>query len=68
LVRELIATRGRRCEDPQCTTPDHVVELKNGGAALDADPHHGRLDAGNVDAAVCAVHADGARKKMARRW
>jgi hypothetical protein len=45
LVAHLIATRGRRCEDPQCTTPDrradqriygdHIHELKDGGAPLD---------------------------------
>jgi 5-methylcytosine-specific restriction enzyme A len=45
LLREIIAERGRRCEDVNCRTPhrgegrrifgDHVVELKDGGAPLD---------------------------------
>jgi hypothetical protein len=73
LVRGLIATRGRRCEDPQCTTPnrgaderiygDHIHELKDGGAPLDP---------GNVmlRCAPCRGRktADEARKRMARRW
>jgi hypothetical protein len=73
LVRDLIATRGPRCEDPQCTTQnrgadqriygDHVIELKDGGAPLDA---------GNVMLRCAPCHgrktADEARKRMARRW
>jgi 5-methylcytosine-specific restriction enzyme A len=43
LMAEIIAERGRRCEDPQCqrTRPpsrvfgDHIVELRDGGAPLD---------------------------------
>lgn len=44
LVADIERTRGRRCEDPECRTPggpwsrifrDHVVELRDGGAALD---------------------------------
>ena len=43
LMAEIIAERGRRCEDPQCqrTSPpsrvfgDHIVELRDGGAPLD---------------------------------
>ena len=43
LMAEIIAERGRRCEDPQCartTAPsrvfgDHIVELADGGAPLD---------------------------------
>jgi hypothetical protein len=72
-VRGLIATRGRRCEDPQCTTPnrgadqklygDHIHELKDGGAPLDA---------GNVMLRCAPCHgrktAQQARERMARRW
>jgi len=45
LVNKIIAARGRRCEDPHCSRPfgpwgkiegDHIVELNDGGAALDA--------------------------------
>jgi len=46
LIRDIIARRGRQCEDPACKTPnrgrgkrvygDHIVELKDGGAPLDA--------------------------------
>src|SRR5664279_1848789 len=45
LRTDLIKHRGWRCEDPGCDTPrgpwrqiygDHVVELSDGGAALDA--------------------------------
>ena len=45
LMREIIRERGRRCEDPRCETSnrgqggkvygDHMVELIDGGAALD---------------------------------
>jgi hypothetical protein len=45
LVRQIIKERGRRCQDPNCQTPergargkiygDHVVELRDGGAPLD---------------------------------
>ena len=43
LMAEIIAERGRRCEDPVCerTAPpsrvfgDHIVELADGGAPLD---------------------------------
>ncbi|TIV00211.1 MAG: HNH endonuclease [Mesorhizobium sp.] len=45
LMAEIIAERGRRCEDPQCdgrthrpgmrVFGDHVVELRDGGAPLD---------------------------------
>jgi hypothetical protein len=73
LVRELIATRGRRCEDPRCDAPnvgadqrlygDHIHELKDGGAPLDA---------GNIMLRCAPCHgrktADEARKRMARRW
>ena len=44
LMREIIAERGRQCQDPACTTPnrargkrvygDHVVELRDGGEPL----------------------------------
>jgi hypothetical protein len=42
-IAEIIAERGRRCEDPRCqrATPptrvfgDHIVELRDGGAPLD---------------------------------
>jgi 5-methylcytosine-specific restriction enzyme A len=47
LMRRIIATRGRRCQDPDCETPnrgegkkiygDHVVEIADGGALLDAN-------------------------------
>jgi hypothetical protein len=73
LVRDLIATRGRRCEDPQCTTPnrgadqriygDHIHELKDGGAPLDPS---------NVMLRCAPCHgrktAQEAAKRMARRW
>jgi 5-methylcytosine-specific restriction protein A len=62
LVRELIAVRGRRYEDPRCEAPnlgtdqklygDHIHELVDGGAPLDAAnvmlrcaPCHGRKTA-----------------------
>jgi 5-methylcytosine-specific restriction enzyme A len=45
LLRRIIATRGRRCQDPHCETPnrgqgqriygDHVREIADGGALLD---------------------------------
>jgi 5-methylcytosine-specific restriction enzyme A len=45
LLRRIIATRGRLCQDPHCATPDrgrgkrlygdHIVELTDGGAPLD---------------------------------
>jgi 5-methylcytosine-specific restriction enzyme A len=48
LMAEIIAERGRRCEDPQCQRRldqsigaptrvygDHIVELRDGGAPLD---------------------------------
>ena len=45
LMRAIIAERGRQCQDPGCQTPnrargkrvygDHVVELQDGGEALD---------------------------------
>jgi 5-methylcytosine-specific restriction enzyme A len=45
LLRRIIATRGRRCQDPDCETPnrgqgqrvygDHIVEIADGGALLD---------------------------------
>jgi 5-methylcytosine-specific restriction enzyme A len=45
LLAAIIAERGRRCEDPGCEVPggrtgcliygDHIVELRDGGAALD---------------------------------
>jgi hypothetical protein len=73
LVRDLIATRGRRCEDPRCDAPnvgvdqrlygDHVHELRDGGAPLDA---------GNVMLRCAPCHgrktAQEAAKRMARRW
>jgi len=44
-MREVIAQRGRQCENPACKTPDrargqrlygdHVVELRDGGELLD---------------------------------
>jgi hypothetical protein len=73
LVRDLIAVRGRRCEDPQCRAPnvgadqklygDHIHELRDGGAALDA---------GNVMLRCAPCHgrktAQTARERVARRW
>jgi len=44
LMDEIIAERGRRCEDPRCQSPDctrkrifgdHIVEIQDGGAKLD---------------------------------
>lgn len=45
LMGQIIAERGRRCEDPQCDGKthrhgmrvfgDHIVELRDGGAPLD---------------------------------
>lgn len=41
LVASLIATRGRKCEEPGCGRSgcrifgDHIVELQDGGAPLD---------------------------------
>jgi hypothetical protein len=73
LVRGLVAVRGRRCEDPLCDAPnvsadqklygDHIHELKDGGAPLDA---------GNVMLRCAPCHgrktAQAARERMARRW
>lgn len=58
LLAQIIAARGRRCEDPECRTPngpwsqiygDHIQEIKDGGAKLDrrnillrCAPCHGR--------------------------
>ncbi len=44
LLNKIIDQRGRRCQDPRCKRPfgpwgriygDHIVELQDGGAALD---------------------------------
>lgn len=44
LMDRLIAERGRRCQDPECNTPnrvpsrifgDHIIERRDGGADLD---------------------------------
>jgi 5-methylcytosine-specific restriction endonuclease McrA len=44
LSAEIIAERGRRCQDPQCKTPDrefpviypdHIHEIRDGGAKFD---------------------------------
>jgi len=43
LIDDIVRERGRRCEDPECRTPDratrifgdHIVELRDGGAPLD---------------------------------
>jgi hypothetical protein len=45
LLRRIIATRGRRCQDPHCETAnrgqgqriygDHIIEIADGGALLD---------------------------------
>lgn len=64
LLAQIIAQRGRRCEDPACERPsgpwsriygDHVVELKDGGAPLDP---------GNVLLRCAPCHA---RKTIATR-
>jgi 5-methylcytosine-specific restriction enzyme A len=43
---QLFKERGRRCEDPKCSTPrgpwkqvygDHIIEIKDGGAKLSRD-------------------------------
>jgi hypothetical protein len=72
LVRDQIAVRGRRCEDPRCEAPDvgavklygdHIHELKDGGAPFDP---------GNVMLRCAPCHgrktADEVRKRMAQRW
>jgi hypothetical protein len=58
LMREIIAKRGRQCQDPACQTPnrargkrvygDHVVELKDGGEPLDP---------GNVSLRCASCHS-----------
>jgi 5-methylcytosine-specific restriction enzyme A len=68
-VRDLIATRGRRCEEPRCDAPnvgadqklygDHVNELRDGGAPLDP---------ANVTLGVRRVTAARRRRKRRRGW
>ena len=73
LIANIIRERGRRCEDPRCTTPnraagerlygDHIHELSDGGALL--DPFNIQL--------LCALchgrkTAAERNKRMAARW
>lgn len=46
LLEQIIGVRGRRCQDTRCRRPhgpwgriygDHIIELQDGGAALDPD-------------------------------
>lgn len=67
----VIAKAGGRCQDPECATPgrgarlfaDHVVELRDGGAA--ADPANGMARCG-----ACHTRKTIAEraKRMARRF
>jgi 5-methylcytosine-specific restriction enzyme A len=73
LVIAIIRQRGRRCEDPQCTTQDrgagrqiygdHIRELQDGGALLDP---------GNVLLRCASCHTRKTlaerTKRMAKRW
>ncbi len=73
LRAQIIKERGRRCEDPQCTTQDrgagrqiygdHIKELQDGGALL--DPANVLLRC-----APCHTRKTLAEraKRMARRW
>jgi 5-methylcytosine-specific restriction enzyme A len=73
LLAAIIKQRGRRCEDPQCKTPDrgtgrqiygdHIKELQDGGALL--DPANVLLRC-----APCHTRKTLAEraKRMAKRW
>ena len=73
LIANIIRIRGRRCEDPQCQSTnraagqrvygDHILELQDGGALLDASnvmlrcaPCHGRKT------------AEERNKRMSKQW
>jgi hypothetical protein len=73
LIANIVRVRGRRCEDPQCQTPnraagqrvygDHIIELQDGGALLDPS---------NV--MLCCAPCHGRKtaaeraKRMSTRW
>jgi len=73
LIAAIIRERGRRCEDPQCQTPnhgagqriygDHRRELRDGGELLDA---------ANIQLLCATCHgrktAAERNKRMATRW
>jgi 5-methylcytosine-specific restriction protein A len=73
LISSIIRSRSRRCEDPACQSPnhgaggrvygDHIIELQDGGALLDA---------GNVMLRCAPCHGrkttEEKNKRMARRW
>jgi 5-methylcytosine-specific restriction endonuclease McrA len=73
LIAAIIRQRGRRCEDPRCTTPnraagqrvygDHIHELSDGGALL--DPFNVMLRCSPCHGRKTASERD---KRMARRW
>jgi 5-methylcytosine-specific restriction protein A len=73
LIAAILKQRGRRCEDPQCQTPnhgagqriygDHVVELQDGGALL--DPGNVFLRCSQCHGRKTAVER---AKRMSTRW
>jgi 5-methylcytosine-specific restriction protein A len=66
LLSRLIRERGRRCEEPNCEGPqsheriygDHVIELRDGGAPLEA---------GNVRLLCSAHHMQKTARERRRR-
>ncbi len=73
LIAAIIRQRGRRCEDPRCTTPkraagqrvygDHIHELSDGGALL--DPSNVMLRCAPCHGRKTAIERD---KRLARQW
>jgi len=73
LIAGIIKHRGRRCEDPRCTTPnraagqrvygDHIHELSDGGALL--DPNNVMLRCAPCHGRKTAAERN---KRMATRW
>jgi hypothetical protein len=73
LIASIIKQRGRRCEDPKCTTPnraagqrvygDHIIELQDCGALFDSS---------NVMLRCAPCHGRKTvaerNKRMATRW
>jgi 5-methylcytosine-specific restriction protein A len=73
LIAGIIRERGRRCEDPRCTTPnraagqkvygDHIHELQDGGALL--DPNNVLLRCAPCHGKKTATERN---KRLAARW
>jgi 5-methylcytosine-specific restriction protein A len=73
LIATIIRQRGRRCEDPQCSTPnraagqriygDHIQEISDQGELL--DPSNVLLRCAPCHGRKTAAERD---KRMAKRW